>query len=40
MIQLQTYDTEIIYLKGKEMHLPDALPRAYLPFKDNINNTK
>ena len=40
MIQLQTYDAEIIYLKGKEMHLADALSRAYFPLKDNINNTK
>ena len=40
IIQLQTYDTEIIYLKGKEMHLADALCRAYFPLKDNINNTK
>ena len=40
MIQLQTYDTEIIYLKRKEMHLADALSRAYLPLKDNINNAK
>ena len=40
MIQLQTYFTEIMYLKGKEMHLGDALSRTYLPLKDNINNTK
>ena len=40
LIQPQIYDTEIIYLKGKEMHLADALSRAYLPLKDNINNTK
>ena len=40
MIQLQTYDTEIIYLIGKEMHLADALSRACLSLKDNINNTK
>ena len=40
MIQRQTYDTEIIYLKNKEMHLADALSRAHLPLKDNINNTK
>ena len=40
MIQLQICDTEIIYFKGKEMHLADALSRAYLPLKDNINNTK
>ena len=39
-IQLQTYDTDNIYLKGKEMHLADALSRAYLSLKDNINNRK
>ena len=40
MIQLQTYDTEIIYPKGKKIHLANALFRAYLPLKDSINNTR
>ena len=29
MMQLQAYDIEVIYKKGKEMHVADALSRAY-----------
>ena len=29
MMQLQAYDIKVIYKKGKEMHVADALSRAY-----------
>ena len=31
LLQLQRYNLEIIYKKGKEMFLTDTLSRAFLP---------
>ncbi|XP_021374310.1 uncharacterized protein K02A2.6-like [Mizuhopecten yessoensis] len=31
MIRLQWYDLSVVYRKGKEMHVSDALSRAFLP---------
>ena len=35
ILNLQWYDLIIKYRKGKEMYLPDTLPRAYLPDTPN-----
>lgn len=31
LLRVQQYDIEVIYCKGKEMHIADMLSRAYLP---------
>ena len=32
LLRLQKYDIDIVYTRGKEMHIADALSRAYLPY--------
>lgn len=38
MLQLQWYDLTIKYRKGKNMHVSDALSRAYLPCRETNND--
>ena len=38
MLKLQWYDIDLHYWKGKEMHISDALPRAYLPHQTSDIN--
>ena len=35
MMRLQKYTFEVTYERGKNMHLADTLPRAYLPTEGN-----
>jgi hypothetical protein len=34
ILRTQKYDYEIVYLKGKEMHIADMLSRSFLPNED------
>ena len=38
MLKLQWYDIDLHYRKGKEMHISDALSRAYLPHQTSDIN--
>ena len=32
LLRLHKYDIDVVYNRGKEMHIVDALSRAYLPY--------
>ena len=39
MMRLQKYDIEVRHVSGKEMHIADLLPRAYLPLTNHPSSS-
>ena len=35
LMKLQKYNLEVIYMRGKDMHLPDVLSRVHIPAQNN-----
>ena len=40
LLALQKYDFDVVYIPGKQMHMADALSRAYLPYKQAMKGSK
>ena len=38
LLRMLQYDTEVVYLKGKDMYIADTLSKAYLPHSGDTDN--